>query len=177
MEFPQLHCCAAACSRLLRTTEASLVLRTYFRTPTSTILETFIAGEHSYKQEYQNQPCQTGQAAYSVLLRTSPWGAWHDSCCKHLPRVVESLSASRLLVFRFISWRSYLRPFKAVWSITATALVGQSSLLITCRVARNPPLCPSLPLSCIVSSDRQRISRKDFMKIILVSQDLAFYRY
>jgi hypothetical protein len=57
--------------------------------------------------------------------------------------VVESLSASRLLVFRFISWRSYLRLFKAVWSITATALVGQSLLLITCRVARNPPLCPS----------------------------------
>ena len=56
LEFPQLRCCAAACSRLLRTTEASLVLRTYLLPRTSAVLESFVAGDHGYEQEYQNQP-------------------------------------------------------------------------------------------------------------------------
>jgi hypothetical protein len=62
-----------------------------------------------------------------------------------------------------------LDPFQAVWTITATVLVSQSSLADYLQgCLRNPPLCFSP--SCIVSSDRERNFRKR------VRENLSWFR-
>jgi hypothetical protein len=139
------------------------------------MLETFIAGEHSYKQEYQNQPCQTGQAAYSVRLQISR-------------RVLGMTVAANICR----GWWKACRPPGCLFSVSSLGdliLDPQSGVDDHCHRTGWPSWpklasdylqgCPqpTLPPSCIVSSDRQRNSSKDFVKIILVSQDLAFFRH